>query len=384
MRRGLAEARDAMSRRDATLRASAGRATCRSFLHLADIFSETPSATRGCRDAATVKNPSPFRGGKQRDASLTSMAQGEARCLLCETPLGARGTFTAGCCGGRFHEKCVVHHCGQQGARAPGEVRIAPCRDIHRHVSGVTRRLASPHPPLVSDPRDIPPFPAPGTLSLVRRAVAQARFRGPRAPLHLLPATHPLRPPGVPPVRLGPPPGAPRDPYPLRPPLRHRPRARQAPRQGPRARRRVRRRRRVRLGRAHPPRRHPTRPPRPHRTRPATRAPPRETTPRSRVARHRRTAHRIAHPTSHRSSPSRAHRARGRAGRVPRAVVRRDVRAVPRPRVEEPVRARVSGTRREEARRKSVGRRREGDGPPAAQARGSRKGTAPVQMRARG
>lgn len=208
MRRGLAEARDAMSRRDATLRASAGRATCRSFLHLADIFSETPSATRGCRDAATVKKSESFRGGKQRDASLTSMAQGEARCLLCETPLGARGTFTAGCCGGRFHEKCVVHHCGQQGARAPGEVRIAPCRDIHRHVSEShavwlphTHRSSLTH--AISRPSQ-PQEPCPSCGEQLRKLVSEdparpstsspRRIRYGRQEYHLFVSDHPPAP----------------------------------------------------------------------------------------------------------------------------------------------------------------------------------------------
>ena len=136
------------------------------------------------------------------------MAQGEARCLLCETPLGARGTFTAGCCGGRFHEKCVVHHCGQQGARAPGEVRIAPCRDFHRHVSEShavwlphTHRSSLTH--AISRPSQ-PQEPCPSCGEQLRKLVSEdparpstsspRRIRYGRQEYHLFVSDHPPAP----------------------------------------------------------------------------------------------------------------------------------------------------------------------------------------------
>ena len=112
------------------------------------------------------------------------MARGEARCLVCETPLGARGTLTAGCCGVRFHEKCVADHCGQQGARAPGEVRIAPRRRQSRSRSHTP--FGTLNPPLLSDFRDIslpsspPALPSP--RSRVPRAASSCASSFPRIP----------------------------------------------------------------------------------------------------------------------------------------------------------------------------------------------------------
>ena len=115
------------------------------------------------------------------------MARGEARCLVCETPLGARGTLTAGCCGVRFHEKCVADHCGQQGARAPGEVRDRSASKTVT-VSRVTRRLAPSHQPpsltsAISPSLLTPALPSPGNR--VPRAASScivAFRRTPRAP----------------------------------------------------------------------------------------------------------------------------------------------------------------------------------------------------------
>ena len=132
------------------------------------------------------------------------MARGEARCLVCETPLGARGTLTAGCCGVRFHEKCVADHCGQQGARAPGEVRIAPRRRQSRSRSHTP--FGSLNQPLLSDFRDIPlpssspALPSPGNR--VPRAADPARpsafsprrIRHGRQEYHLFVPDHPPTP----------------------------------------------------------------------------------------------------------------------------------------------------------------------------------------------
>ena len=136
------------------------------------------------------------------------MAQGEARCLLCETPLGARGTLTAGCCGGRFHEKCVADHCGRQGARAPGEVRITPCRDIHGHVSeshavrlSHTHRSSLTH--AISRPSQ-PQEPCPSCGEQLRKLVSEdparpstsspRRIRYGRQEYHLFVPDHPPAP----------------------------------------------------------------------------------------------------------------------------------------------------------------------------------------------
>ena len=304
------------------------------------------------------------------------MARGEARCLVCETPLAARGTLTAGCCGVRFHEKCVADHCGQQGARAPGEVRIAPRRRQSRSRSHTP--FGTLNPPLLSDFRDIslpsspPALPSP--RSRVPRAASSCASSFPRIPRSPppSPATHPatrrqeyhLFVPDHPPTPL-----ATRDLCarlfdidPARVKLLAKGRAlvdesavADASASGaPILLVGV---RRDRLVRAVSPR--------------DARSAARNVPSKSRGASPSNLSSRLA---------SRAHRARGGAGRITRAVVRRYVRAVPRPRVEEPVRARVSGTRREETERTSVGRRREGRGPPAAEARGSGKGTTPVPM----
>ena len=190
MRRGPRRRGLQWSRRDATLCASVGRATCRSFRPPVRYFLRNAAEPPAFRvpDAATVIKIPSLSGKRVTTRRLAhSMARGEARCLVCETP------------------SRVDAHRGVLRCAFPREVRRRPLRPAGARARRGANRSASktvtvseshavwhPNPPLPSDSA-ISPFLTPrpsqpkGAVSLVRRAAAQARFRGSRAPLRPLP-----------------------------------------------------------------------------------------------------------------------------------------------------------------------------------------------------